>query len=142
MLVENKDMQREIDCPKDHRRALGRLGEEFAVAHLLARGCSLLARNYRTRRGEIDLIAFDGSTLIFVEVKTQRIRTSGTRISASPLAWLSTRQQARRRPLALAWLYDRTHARPTAQNIRFDTIGVLVDASGALVDLEHVEASD
>jgi len=39
----------------DHRRALGRYGEKLALEHLRARGFSLLARNYRTRRGEIDL---------------------------------------------------------------------------------------
>jgi len=52
------------DRSKDHRRVLGRYGERIAGEHLRARGFTLLARNYRTRRGEIDLIAFDGRTLI------------------------------------------------------------------------------
>jgi hypothetical protein len=51
----------------DPRRALGALGEELAGAHLERLGFSLLARNVRTRHGEIDLIAFDGSTLAFMD---------------------------------------------------------------------------
>jgi putative endonuclease len=129
----------ERDLPGGRRHALGRVGEALAVAHLEARGFALLARNYRTRRGEIDLIAFDGCTLLFVEVKTQRMEPSEAQVRPNPLEWLSTRQQKRRRPLAMAWLYDRTHPRPMARNIRFDAIGVVVDEQGAMVDLEHLE---
>jgi putative endonuclease len=125
----------------DHRRALGQHGEQLALEHLEARGFSLLTRNYRTRRGEIDLIAFDGRTLIFVEVKTQQIEPSEAQVRPNPLEWLTTRQQKRRRPLAMAWLYDRTHPRPAARNIRFDAIGVIVDKQGAKVDLEHLEGA-
>ncbi len=121
------------------RRALGQVGEAIAIAHLEARGFSLLDRNYRTRRGEVDLIAFDGSTLIFVEVKTQQMEPSEAQVRPSPLEWLTTRQQRRRRPLAMAWLYDQTRPRPRARRIRFDAIGVVVDAQGAKVDLEHLE---
>ena len=128
-----------VDWPKEHRRTLGRIGEEIAVTHLEARGFSLLTRNYRTRRGEIDLIAFDGCTLIFVEVKTQQMESAQAQVRPSPLEWLSTRQQKRRRTLAMAWLYDRTHPRPVARNIRFDAIGVVLDDQGAKVDLEHLE---
>jgi len=128
--------------PRDHRRALGRYGERIALEHLRARGFTLLTRNYRTRRGEIDLIAFDGRTLIFVEVKTQQTGTSGTRMGESPLQWLSTSQLARYRPVAQAWLDDPRHASPPAQSMRFDAIGVLVDAKGAVVDLMHVEGHE
>ena len=51
--------------PKDPRHALGRLGEQLAAAHLERLGFAILARNARTRYGEIDLIAFDGHTLVF-----------------------------------------------------------------------------
>ena len=125
--------------PRDHRRALGRYGEKLAVEHLLARGFSLLARNYRTRRGEIDLIAFDGRTLIFVEVKTHQLGRSQPPASVSPLAYLSAGQLARYRPVAQAYLDDPRHTSPAAQEMRFDAIGVLVDAEGAVMDLMHVE---
>ena len=62
----------------DRRHALGRHGEQLAEAHLARLGFSTLARNVRSRAGEIDLIAFDGETLVFAEVKT---------LQASALYW-------------------------------------------------------
>jgi len=128
--------------PRDHRRALGRYGEKLAVEHLLARGFSLLERNYRTRRGEIDLIAFDGRTLIFVEVKTHQLGRSQPPASVKPLAYLSAGQLARYRPVAQAYLDDPRHAPVAAESMRFDAIGVLVDAEGAVVDVMHVEGGE
>jgi putative endonuclease len=128
--------------PRDYRRALGRYGERLAVEHLRTRGFSLLARNYRTRRGEIDLIAFDEVTLIFVQVKTQQLTTSQVRRSGSPQLWLSPSQMARYRSVAQAYLDDKRYVRPEARSMRFDAIGVLVDAQGALVDLKHIEGGE
>ena len=51
---------------------LGRRGEEAAVRLLLAKGYTILARNWRVRSGELDIVARDGRTLVFVEVKTRR----------------------------------------------------------------------
>jgi putative endonuclease len=127
------------DRPRDHRRALGRYGEKLALDHLRACGFTVLARNYRTRRGEIDLIAFNGVTLIFVQVKTKQLATSQIRTPASPLLWLSASQMERYRLVAEAWLHNSRHASVAAQNMRFDAIGVLVDPKGRLLDLEHVE---
>jgi putative endonuclease len=121
---------------------LGRYGERLALQHLEARGFSLLARNYRTRRGEIDLIAFDASTLIFVQVKTHQLRTSRNQISETSLDWLSATQMARYRSVAQAWLDDSRHPRPSAQSMRLDAIAVLVRAEGELVDLQHVEGGE
>jgi putative endonuclease len=129
---------------EDPRRALGRLGEDLAVAHLRRLGFTLLERNARTRYGEIDAIAFEGRTLIFVEVKTRRIAGNPRKQSgpeAQPLAGLRWRQRNRLRRLATAWLYDETHVRPAAHTIRFDAIGVTVDARDNLVSLDHVEGA-
>jgi putative endonuclease len=128
--------------PRDHRRALGRYGERLAAEHLRTCGFELLAHNYRTRRGEIDLIAFDGRTLIFVQVKTHQLGASQVRISANPLQYLSARQMARYRWVAEAWLHDDRHVPPVAERMRFDAIGVLVDANGAVVELRHVEGGE
>jgi putative endonuclease len=131
----------------DPRRALGRLGEELAAAHLERLGFTILARNVRTRHGEIDLIVFDGSTLVFAEVKTLRARHGRyeDRAHCDPLASLRPRQRARLRRLALAWLSSgrsRTGARrPTATTIRFDALGVTVDARDRLLRLEHLEGA-
>jgi putative endonuclease len=134
MVLSRKDGR-----PRDHRRALGRYGEKLAREYLRARGFTLLARNYRTRRGEIDLIAFDGGTLVFVQVKTHQIGTAQTTMWESPLQWLSASQLARYRSVAQAYLDDKRRAAPAAQRMRFDAIGVLLDAEGAVVDLRHVE---
>src|SRR5437879_3818340 len=92
-------------CP-DHRRRLGLLGEELAAAHLERLGFSVIARNVRSRHGEIDLIAFDGRTLVFAEVKPRRVRRGDRAVAAhyDPLASLRSRQRARLRRLAVAWL--------------------------------------
>ncbi len=127
----------------DPRRTLGRLGEDLAAAHLTHLGFSTLARNVRTRRGEIDLIVFDGYVLAFVEVKTRRAGYQGQRIRADqePLPWLRPRQRAHLRRLAVAWLSDERHDRPTAHTIRFDAVGVIVDERGQLLRLDHLEAA-
>ena len=51
----------------DHRRALGRRGEDLAATHLQRQGWSIVERNFRTREGEIDLIARNGVTLVFCD---------------------------------------------------------------------------
>jgi putative endonuclease len=106
-------------------------------------GFSTLARNVRTRHGEIDLIVFDGRVLAFVEVKTRRAGLTGQPIrpDQEPLPWLRPRQRARLRRLARAWLADERHARPTARTIRFDAVGVIVDERGRLLRLDHLEAA-
>jgi putative endonuclease len=125
------------------RRALGRLGEEIADAHFRRLGFTILGRNVRTRHGEIDLIAFDGRTLVFAEVKTRRVAGSGGRVGPGqePLGGLRHRQRARLRRLALAWLSDEDRIRPTARTIRFDAVGVSVDGRGRLVRLDHLEGA-
>ena len=127
----------------DGRRALGRLGEELAAAHLRRLGFSVLARNVRTRRGEIDLIAFDGATLVFAEVKARRTTASDRHIDPAlePLSTLRRAQRARLRGLAVAWLSDEARIRPSARTIRFDAIGVIVDRRDRLVRLDHLEAA-
>jgi putative endonuclease len=125
----------------DPRHVLGRLGEELAQAHFQRLGFTVLGRNERTRFGEIDLIVFDGSTIVFVEVKTSRARRHrpNGHSSETPLARLGEQQRARLRRLASAWLSDQSRTRPTARTLRFDAVGVLVDGVGKLVALDHIE---
>lgn len=121
------------------RAALGRRGEQLAAAHLERLGFTVLERNVRTRFGEIDLIASDGRTLAFVEVKTLRASPGGDR-SKRPLDWLGTAQRARLRRLATAWLAQPRDG-PRARQIRFDAIGVVVDRRGGLLRLDHLEGA-
>ena len=131
------------DRPLDARRALGGLGEDLAAAHMAQLGYSVLTRNVRTRHGEIDLIAFDGQTLVFAEVKTRRVNTQrqGIRPDQQPLLWLRPRQRARLRRLAAAWLREEKHIRPSAHTIRFDAIGVILDTKDRLISLDHIEGA-
>jgi putative endonuclease len=127
------------------RRTLGSLGEQAAAEHLERLGYSILARNVRTRHGEIDLIAFGEGAIVFVEVKSLASRTSPTagpvRPLPEPLVGLRARQRARVRRLAAAWLADEARERPHAETIRFDAVGVVFDRSHRLLCLEHIEAA-
>jgi len=118
----------------DLRHRLGRVGEQLAAEHFERRGFTIVARNYRTRWGEIDLIAADPQRIVFCEVKTRRVGTSG------PFDGLRHAQCRRVRRMAAAWLQERTD-RPHAPELRFDAIGVTIDARGRLVALEHLEGA-
>jgi putative endonuclease len=120
----------------DPRPALGRLGEQLAVEHLSRRGFQIVERNYRTRWGELDIVAYDGRALIFCEVKTRRLSAPGR----DPLESVHTRKRSKVRKMAGSWLIERTD-RPYADNLRFDAIGVTFDAGGELVRLEHLEGA-
>jgi putative endonuclease len=118
----------------DVRQRLGRLGERLAAEHLTRRGFEIVERNYRTRWGELDIVATDSHTLVFCEVKTRRISRAGT----EPLDGVHTRKRSQVRRMAGQWLAARND-RPYAEKIRFDAIGITFDAAGVLVRLEHVE---
>ena len=113
-----------------HARLLtGREGEALAARHLEARGYRILARGYRTRFGELDLIAASGSLLVFVEVKTRRGDAFGP-----PAAAVHPAKQARLVRLAAHFLAARgAHDSPC----RFDVIAVTL--GGRAPVLEHIE---
>jgi putative endonuclease len=119
----------------DLRHHLGRLGEDLALAHLERLGFTLVARNHRTRYGELDLVVFDGTTLIFVEVKTRRANRSGR----GPWEALHERKRKQVRRMAAAFLLEPD--RPRSAELRFDAIGVVIDGQGRLVSLDHLEAA-
>lgn len=75
------------------RQELGKLGEEIAVRELEGRGYEILARRYRTPRGEIDIVARDGATTVFVEVKVRATAEFGTAAEAVT-AWKQRRLAA------------------------------------------------
>jgi putative endonuclease len=114
------------------QRALGAAGEDFATAHLVARGYRILGRNQRSDGVEMDIIARRGSTLVFVEVKTRRGRNQGSALLA-----VDAKKRARLVRGALGWLS--THSGRGA-NVRFDVIGVERDATGAWV-ADHIKGA-
>ena len=119
----------------DLRHRLGRAGEEAAAAHLARLGYAVIARNHRTRFGELDVVAFDGKTIVFCEVKTRRAGAG-----VSPWDALGPGKQKRVRAMAAAWLAE-TADRPRSSELRFDAIGVVFDAHGTLVALDHAEGA-
>ena len=119
--------------PAGHRKSLGSLGEQLAAEHCERLGWRIVERNYRTRFGELDLVAVDGDTLVFAEVKTCRAG------SGDPWQSLHERKQAQVRKLSGVWFSE--HRGPFFERVRFDAIGVLVDSAGALVRLDHLEGA-
>ena len=97
------------------RDLLGPWGEALACEYLRGRGCRIVACNYRSRFGEIDLVAARGAYLVFVEVKLRRDDRYG-----SAAAFVDARKQQRIRSTALFWL--QTH--PDERQPRFDVVEV------------------
>jgi putative endonuclease len=122
--------------PTDRRRRIGALGEQHARRHLERRGYRVVAAQARTRHGEIDLIAVDGQTLVFAEVKTRVARRGG-----APWTSLHPRKQAQVRRLAVAWLAENAADRPHTREIRFDALLVTVDHDGELRAVDQIEAA-
>ena len=112
----------------------GHKGEAFAAFWLRLKGWRILARRLRTPVGEIDIVAYDGRTLVFCEVKSRRTG------SGRPWDSLHLRKRAQVRRMAAAYL-TQTPERPRGEQLRFDAIGVVLDPSGRLAELEHLEAA-
>jgi putative endonuclease len=124
----------------DPRRRLGDRGEELAVRHLEARGYEVVERNFRTRYGELDVVARDARFLVFVEVKTRIVRLA-TREVLGPFAAIGARKQRQVRAMAREWLGQGRLEGPRPPELRFDAVGISFDATGRLLSLEHLEAA-
>jgi putative endonuclease len=122
-------MSNNRDAANRNSKELGELGEELAVRYLIKKKYRILARNWRDRGGELDIVARDGGTLVFVEVKT---RTSDT--FALPVESVGYDKQRRLRRLA-----DRYIARNNVADceVRFDIISIVT--RGANPEIEHLE---
>lgn len=107
---------------------LGRRGEEIACRYLTGRGYRILVRNYRTRLGEIDIIAQQGATLVFVEVKTRRGSGCG-----HPLEAVTPGKCRQISKVALLYLAETGREKEAA---RFDVVAVtLAGHGGPVVEL-------
>jgi len=112
----------------DSRKRTGCEGEEEARHFLEAKGYRTVARNFRHNAGEIDLIARDGDTLVFIEVKTKRHQGFG-----DPESWIGRRKQDRIARVAMGYLHAN---RLENQDCRFDV--VTVDLTGKTPVVEHI----
>jgi putative endonuclease len=127
------------------RGGLGRYGEEVAAAHLVAAGLTIVARNWRCREGEVDIVALDGDVLVMCEVKTRRGVGFGT-----PLDAVTPAKAARLRRLALRWLADQRAGASAGTSsadefaryteVRFDVVSVWRPLSGTM-SVEHLRGA-
>jgi putative endonuclease len=115
---------------------LGRIGEDMAARYLERLGFRILVRNWRTSvaevRGELDIVAEDGATLVFVEVKSRRASTSADTLAG--VTWQKQRQLRR-----LAALYLATCKKHL--EVRFDVIAVCWPVEGGAADIIHVRSA-
>ena len=120
------------------RRRTGEIAEEFVARRLAAVGWEIVERNARTRYGELDIVARDGRTLVFIEVKGAR---QGTRFGPEkPILSIDSRKQRRVRRLAAAWMSERRD-QPPYKEIRFDAVGVILDRDDRPLDVEYVKGA-
>lgn len=116
------------------RRVLGQQGEGLACLFLQEKGYVIRERNVRTRHGEIDVIALDGRTLVFVEVRTRTADTYGT--ARESVTW---KKRQKLRELALAYLQRQAEPFPA---FRFDVIAITCPEGkldGVETKIDHIE---
>ena len=109
----------------DARRLVGDAGEDAVAEWYRAAGFDVVARNWRVREGEIDLIARRGRVLVFCEVKTRRSDAFGI-----PAEAVTFRKQARIRKLAAQWLAAKSG---DGVDVRFDVASVHPDGRGGWI---------
>ncbi len=110
-------------------KTLGERGEAIAAAYLRGLRFTIVDRNFRCKAGEVDIIARDGKTFVFVEVKTRRSLSFGP-----PQGSVTLFKQRQISKAALAWLAkNRLHE----ANARFDVIAILL-REHAVPEIEHI----
>lgn len=121
----------------NRRLRVGAAGERYARLHLEARGLRILDANFRTRVGEIDLVAADEQTIVFCEVRTLVFPATVERALES----IDHRKLRHFRAAAARWLAGRRGESGLAgrKDLRFDAVAVVVDAAFRLRELRHVE---
>lgn len=115
----------------DKRRRLGDFGEAAAAAYLIRLGYVILARQWRCRSGEIDLVAREGDQVVFVEVRTRRGAAPGS-------AEESVTPTKQRRLVELAYAYLEAHSLDEQTLWRIDVIALVIDGAGHVAQLTHI----
>lgn len=111
-------------------RQKGNEGEDIAAAYLESKDYTILDRNYFFEHAEVDIVAFDGQMIVFVEVKLRKDTRSG-----KPEEFVTPQKQQLVFKAAEAWLYER---KMTVSPVRFDVIGIVQNGDEA-PDISHFE---
>lgn len=120
------------------RRRTGQIAEDLVAEYLAEENWEIVERNARTRYGELDIVARDGNVLVFLEIKGAR---AGTAYGPErPICSIDFRKQRRVRRLATAWISERRD-QPRDDGIRCDAVGVILDANGHPLDVEHIKGA-
>jgi putative endonuclease len=118
----------------DPRRARGAAGERAAAELLTALGYEIVERNFRTKYGELDIIAVDGRTLVFCEVRAR----VGRNAIAYALESIGPGKRMQLRKMAREWFRLSTANGPATRSMRFDAVAVAMTADGRTLSIEHV----
>ena len=119
----------------DGRRALGQQGEEYAAGYLAGLGYEIIVRNWRTRTGELDIVARDGEWLVFVGVRTRRAGRDRTAPAlGAPEESVTPRKQMQLLALADAYLFQMPWDGPK----RIDVIALELRGDGSVARLNHL----
>ena len=110
-------------------RLFGNQGERMAARYLRKQGFKVIARQYRSPLGELDLVALDGPCVVFVEVKTRRSRDAG-----HPVEAVDRHKQTQLTRVALAFLKQK---RLLEQPARFDIVAIVWPADSAEPEITH-----
>lgn len=120
------------DGKKDTRKQKGALAEEATVCYLIEQGYRIVERNWRNRTGEIDIIADDKGTLVFIEVRSR----SGISTFGTPSESVNFRKISQVRNTAQQYLhYRKSYDVP----IRFDVVAVILNPDMSVASIEHIE---
>jgi putative endonuclease len=118
----------------DPRRARGIAGEQAAAEMLAALGYEIVERNFRTRYGELDIVAADGRALVFCEVRAR----VGSEAIALALESIGPGKRLQLRKMAREWLRLSQAERPFTGAMRFDAVAVRITPDGRVLALEHI----
>jgi len=113
---------------EDFRKALGSKGEDLAVRYLTKKGYKVIERNYRCQWGEIDLVAREGDTLVFVEIKSRSSSGFGL-----PQDAVGRFKQEKLIQVARAYMAE--HRLPETIPARFDVVAVQLTTSSPDIEL-------
>lgn len=120
------------DGQSTDRKPLGDFGERLAAVHLEAKGYRIIDRKFRVVEAEIDLVARDGDTLVFVEVRTRRGGAAG-------MAALSVNAAKAKQLLRAAGWYIEQHPELADDPMRIDVVTVELRRDGTLREVAHIE---